>query len=186
MTRLLDDLLASARLRSHAFADADVDLADLARAAVAEHSVAAAARDITIEARVSLGPTVYADPVALDRAVANLLANAVRHAPAGSTVRVGIGSRSGWAWISVTDNGPGIPAAEHDQVFERYHRGAGSNGSGLGLAIARQIVESHDGRLELLHPSRSGSTFVIWLPERAVDGAPERQTEPPAATDPFD
>lgn len=184
MTRLLDDLLATARRRSIAFADADIDLADLTRAAVAEHTLPAADRGVRLDLRLSDGPVVSADPVALERAVSNLLANAVRYAPSGSAVRVGIGSLGGWAWIGVADRGPGIAPADREQIFERFHRGAQSNGTGLGLAIARQIVESHDGRLELLDTPRAGSTFVVWLPERAVAGAPSREPDPPRI-DPF-
>ena len=55
-----------------------------------------------------------------------------------------------------------------------------TDGSGLGLHIARQIVESHSGRLVLAERTGLGSTFVIWLPERAVGGAPERSAAPPA------
>jgi signal transduction histidine kinase len=179
MSRLLDDLLASARKRSTAFADADVDLADLARSAVAEHTLLADQRSVKLDVRVAAGPVVYADRVSLERAVSNLLANAVRLAPTGSTITVGLGSNQGWAWIAVRDEGPGIPPQDRARVFDRFHRGADSDGSGLGLAIARQIVESHDGRLLLAEPTGSGSTFVIWLPERAVANAPERDTDPP-------
>jgi len=65
-------------------------------------------------------------------------------------------------------------------VFDRFHRGAASAGTGLGLAIARQVIESHDGRLLLADAPGPGSTFVIWLPERTIAGAPERESEPPA------
>ena len=77
------------------------------------------------------------------------------------------------------DQGPGIPAEDRGRVFDRFHRGSDSAGSGLGLAIARQIVESHDGHLLLTDAAGPGSTFVIWLPERAIAGAPERSTDPP-------
>jgi signal transduction histidine kinase len=83
--------------------------------------------------------------------------------------------------VAVRDEGPGIADEDRDRIFERFHRGSGqlSQGSGLGLTIARQIVESHQGRLVLTQRSGPGSTFVIWLPERAVTGAPERSFEPP-------
>lgn len=178
--QLLDDLLASARRRSTAFADADVDLAGLAEAVVGEHAAVAAGRSLWIELRAAVGPVVFADRAALERALANLLGNAIRLAPTHSTITVAIGSRLGWAWVAVTDQGPGIAEEDRSRVFDRFHRGAESPGSGLGLAIARQIVESHDGRLVLAAVPGRGSTFVIWLPERAVAGAPERRTEPPA------
>ena len=116
----------------------------------------------------------------MERALANLLANAIRLAPEGSTITVSIGSPQGWAWVSVADQGPGIAAEDRLRVFDRFHRGAASAGTGLGLAIARQVIESHDGRLLLADAPGPGSTFVIWLPERAIAGAPERESEPPA------
>jgi hypothetical protein len=113
--------------------------------------------------------------------VSNLLSNAVRLAPEGTAITVAAGSRQGWAWVAVRDEGPGIADEDRDRIFERFHRGSGqlSQGSGLGLTIARQIVESHQGRLVLAQRSGPGSTFAIWLPERAVAGAPERSLEPP-------
>lgn len=116
----------------------------------------------------------------MERALANLLANAIRLAPEGSTITVSIGSPQGWAWVSVADQGPGIAAEDRLRVFDRFHRGAASAGTGLGLAIARQVIESHDGRLLLADAPGPGSTFVIWLPERTIAGAPERESEPPA------
>ena len=179
MSRLLDDLLASARRRSTAFADADVDIAALAGSVVSEHTALAAGRSLRLELRAAAGPVVYADLAALERALANLLTNAIRLAPEHSTITVSIGSRQGWAWVSVADQGPGIPPEDRLRVFDRFHRGESSTGSGLGLAIARQVVESHDGRLHLADASGPGSTFVIWLPERAIAGGPERGTGPP-------
>jgi len=181
MSRLLDDLLATARKRSAAFVDREVDLAGLCRSVAEEFTLLAAERSLQLNTRLAAGPVVYADPESLDRALSNLLSNAVRLAPPGSTITIGVGSLQGWAWAAVGDEGPGIPADERAQVFERFHRGGGdqAGGSGLGLAIARQIAESHDGRLVLANPAGPGSTFVIWLPERAVAGAPERTGAPP-------
>ncbi|MFD1721951.1 sensor histidine kinase [Amnibacterium endophyticum] len=181
MRRLLEDLLASARIRSAAFEEREADLSAIAAAAVEEHRVLAGQRDLPLDERLPGGPLVFADPVALSRAVGNLLSNAVRLAPAGSTVVIAAGSRGGWAWTAVRDEGPGIPPDERDRVFERFHRvpGGDRGGSGLGLAIARQIVESHEGRLALV-PAGAGSTFVLWLPDRATV-APDRRGAPPAA-----
>jgi signal transduction histidine kinase len=181
MSRLLDDLLATARKRSSAYVDRDVDLAGLARNISAEYALLAAERSLQLDLRLASGPVVYADPASLDRAVSNLVSNAVRLAPEGTTITVATGSRQGWAWVAVRDEGPGIAEEDRDRIFERFHRASGqlSQGSGLGLTIARQIVESHQGRLVLAQRSGPGSTFVIWLPERAVAGAPERSFEPP-------
>lgn len=180
MGLLLEDLLAAARMRSEAFVEEDVDLARLAEEVVAEHRAMADGRDLRLEVRAASGPTVYADPAALARAVGNLVSNAVRLAPAGSTVRVAVGSRAGWAWLAVEDEGPGIPASEQERVFERFHRGSEprGTGSGLGLPIARQIVEGHGGRLTLTSEVPGGSTFLVQLPDRAAV-APDRRGAPP-------
>ncbi|AOX67713.1 two-component sensor histidine kinase [Curtobacterium sp. BH-2-1-1] len=185
MTRLLEDLLATARTRSEAFTDRDVDLAALGRSVAAEYRVLAAQRDLTVTERMHGGPVVFADPDALARAVGNLLSNAVRLAPVGSDVTAAVGSVRGWAWVAVADEGPGIPEDERARVFDRFHRGdpdRAGHGSGLGLAIARQIVESHEGRIRLEPHAAGGSAFVLWLPERAVEGAPERTAEPPSGS----
>ncbi|WP_200849173.1 cell wall metabolism sensor histidine kinase WalK [Curtobacterium sp. 18060] len=181
MSRLLEDLLATARTRSEAFTDRDVDVARLAASAAAEYGILASRRDLTIRERIHGGPVVFADPDALSRALGNLLSNAVRLAPVGSTVTIGVGSVRGWAWLAVHDEGPGIADDARPRVFDRFYRESSdaSTGSGLGLSIARQIVESHEGRLRLESRGSDGSTFVIWLPERAVPGAPTRTDEPP-------
>ncbi|PZF56317.1 sensor histidine kinase [Curtobacterium sp. MCSS17_008] len=183
MTRLLEDLLATARARSEAFTDRDVDVAGLARTAASEYRVLADRRDLTIRERINDGPVVFADPDAIARALGNLLSNAVRLAPTGSTITIGVGSSRGWAWVAVRDEGPGIAEDERSRVFDRFFRSADeahrSTGTGLGLSIARQIVESHEGRLRLASRGTAGSTFTIWLPERALPGAPTRTEEPP-------
>jgi signal transduction histidine kinase len=181
MSRLLDDLLATARKRSTAYVDRGVDLAGLARSISAEYALLAAERSLQLDLRLASGPVVYADPASLDRALSNLLSNAVRLAPEGTTITVAAGSRQGWAWVAVRDEGPGIADEDRDRIFERFHWGSDqlSQGSGLEFTIARQIAESHHGRLLLAQRSSPGSTFVIWLPERAVAGAPERSLEPP-------
>lgn len=181
MSRLLEDLLATARRRSGAYEDRDVDLAAVAADAVEEHRVLAAERGLVLRERLAPGPVAYAEPETLGRAVGNLLSNAIRLAPAGSTVTTAVGSRDGWAWIAVRDEGPGIPEDEQEHVFDRFVRGTNgnggtadginngiNNGTGLGLPIARQIVESHGGRLVLHSTPGVGSTFIVWLTDRAI------------------
>lgn len=202
MSRLLEDLLATARFRSEAFVDREVDLAALAEGAVRDNRAVAERRGVSIVERTHPGPVAYGDANALGRAVDNLLSNAVRLAPVGSAITVGVGSRQGWAWIAVADEGPGVPAQARDRIFDRFYRGedgdgagagaAGAGGagpsaghadrpggSGLGLAIARQVAESHDGHLLHTDHGTSGSTFTVWLPDRTLDRATDRGDMPP-------
>ncbi|AQA05982.1 two-component sensor histidine kinase [Mycobacterium sp. MS1601] len=185
MSRLLEDLLATARRRSGSFADQPVDLESFAQDVVDEHRLLAEERPLQVITRMSPGPVVYADPESLARALANLLSNAIRLAPKGSELTIASGSTRGWAWVAVRDQGPGIAEEEQQRVFDRFRRGHPApekrvgRGSGLGLAIARQIVESHEGKLALYSALGVGSTFVIWLPDRAIANRPERSDQPP-------
>ncbi|MXP21714.1 HAMP domain-containing protein [Gordonia sp. HNM0687] len=185
MSRLLDDLLATARRRSGSFADERVDVHDFVNDIVGDHQLLARERSLELTGHCSPGPMVYADPESLARALTNLLSNALRLAPEGSTITVAAGSVGGWAWIAVRDEGPGIAEADQQRVFERFRRvdtpdsPTAHRGSGLGLTIARQIVESHEGRLYLYSVLSVGSTFVIWLPDRADAARGVRSGRPP-------
>lgn len=181
MSRLLEDLLATARRRSGSFADQPVDLESFCRDVVDEHRLLAQDRPLRVITRLSPGPVVYADPESLSRALANLLSNAIRLAPKDSELTIASGSSGGWAWVAVRDQGPGIAEEEQQRVFDRFRRAqnGGRRGTGLGLAIARQIVESHEGKLTVFSTLGVGSTFVIWLPDRAIADRPERTDQPP-------
>lgn len=180
MTRLLEDLLATARSRSGAFAEQHVDISQLAAQTVEEHELLAARRGLRVRLRLAPGPVVIADPQALSRAIGNVLANAVRLAPGGSEVTVASGSAQGWAYVAVRDEGPGIAPEDQERIFDRFSRtdASASGGHGLGLAIARQVVEAHEGRISLVSEPAVGSTFVLWLPDRGAPLADERD-EPP-------
>ncbi|MFC6160640.1 sensor histidine kinase [Kribbella jiaozuonensis] len=190
MTRLVEDLLASARRSSPAFVDADVDLAAIAGEAAEEYELLAADRELHVVLRLAPGPTAAGDASALRRAVDNLLSNAVRLARGGSELVLAVGSRNGWAWIAVRDEGPGIAADDADRVFDRFFRAgqrqspatvpsSGQRRAGLGLAIVRQIAESHGGTVALHSELGIGSTFVLWLPERSLTNTTRRTPTPP-------
>ncbi|MET9311983.1 HAMP domain-containing sensor histidine kinase [Kribbella sp. NPDC003505] len=191
MTRLVEDLLASARRSSPAFVDADVELATIAGEAAEEYELLAADRELRVVRRLAPGPVAAGDASALRRAVDNLLSNAVRLARGGSELVLAVGSRNGWAWIAVRDEGPGIAADDADRVFDRFYRAGqqqspatvpstGQRRAGLGLAIVRQIAESHGGTVTLHSELGVGSTFVIWLPERSLTNTTRRSPTPPA------
>jgi signal transduction histidine kinase len=123
---------------------------------------------------------VEADPRRLEQALLNLLANAHQHTPAGTRVvaagRAGAGAAVA---LSVSDDGPGIPAGQLEAVFRRFHRlgasggsSGGAGGSGLGLAITRAIVELHGGRVWAERRPGGGTGLRIRLP-RAGPGPPE-------------
>jgi signal transduction histidine kinase len=124
---------------------------------------------IVSEARAVL---VTGDRARLSRALGNLLDNAFKYSPPGSEVVLRVArvhhDRRWWALIHVEDHGLGIPPAETESVFERYARGTNVahavRGEGIGLASARQLVESHGGRLTVRSTECIGSVFTMWLP----------------------
>jgi two-component system, OmpR family, sensor kinase len=111
---------------------------------------------------------VCGDPARLHQVVANLLANARTHTPAGTTVSARVQHVDGEVRVSVDDNGPGIPDALQPNVFARFTRGDSSRSraagsTGLGLSIVQAVTQAHGGRVDL--DSKPGSTsFQVALP----------------------
>jgi signal transduction histidine kinase len=194
MSVLVDDLLTYAREGAPVREVGPVDLDEVVADAVADFAASAQARHVDLVAEPSPGRApvaVEGDRVALRQAVANLVANAVRLAPEGTSVRLAAGREGPWAWIAVDDAGPGIPAEHHEHVFQRFWRGdtqrARSEGrSGLGLAIVSQVAATHGGEVRLADNARGGSTFTLWLPARdpepVVDPDPTPSRSPLVAT----
>jgi signal transduction histidine kinase len=126
------------------------------------------------------------DAARLERAVANLVGNAVKYSPPDrAEVRVAIsrqqGARGEWAVVQVQDQGIGIPAADLPHIFERFRRGTNVSGrlpgTGLGLAGARDVVEQHGGELSVRSEEGHGSSFTIRLPLMAEEASdPELRT----------
>jgi K+-sensing histidine kinase KdpD len=112
-------------------------------------------------------PLVDADYTLVDQVVTNLLENAVRHSPEGSTIRVRARPRGEWIEVSVADQGPGVAAEDQDVIFEPFRRGQGSNSSGVGLAICRAIVEAHGGAIAVSAANGGGAELTFTLPVRA-------------------
>jgi two-component system sensor histidine kinase BaeS len=112
---------------------------------------------------------VFADPARLRQALGNLVANAVRHTPAGGAVEVMVRAHAAEAVLTVTDTGPGIAAEHLPHLFDRFYRAEPSRsratgGSGLGLAITKHLIEAHHGRIDVTSAPGAGATFTIRLP----------------------
>ncbi|MDX6321619.1 MAG: two-component system, OmpR family, sensor kinase [Propionibacteriaceae bacterium] len=190
MSRLVEDLLLLARLDSGPDLDLQpADLTEMVINAVSDARVAGPEHSWTLqlpeEPVVALG-----DKHRLYQVLVNLLANARTHTPPGTRVETALSEEGGRAVITVTDNGPGIPADIADQVFERFTRadtsrvraaGAAQGAStGLGLAIVSAVVEAHRGVVSVeSQPGRT--TFSVALPLAATDPAPPGQ-RPPSPT----
>lgn len=165
-TRLVEQLLRLARLDplDRLTAVQPVDLGELADAVAGQAGDAATARSMRIVVQRPASPlTVDGDPDLLGAALRNLVDNALRYTPEGGSVVVGAGLEHGEAVLTVSDNGPGVPAEELPRLVERFYRGrdATAEGSGLGLAIVRRIGELHGARLEV--ENRDGGGFIARL-----------------------
>jgi signal transduction histidine kinase len=139
-----------------------VDLAVLVRSTV-ERAVASFDRPrVVVDVRRPL--SVRGDAMRLERVVANLLDNALKHGPRDLQVTVRLDERDNDACVSVIDHGPGLAPDEVAACFERYRRGARSEGHGLGLYISRKIIEAHRGRIGVQTTCGKGARFYFVLP----------------------
>jgi signal transduction histidine kinase len=159
----IDELLVDARGRARVLDRRPTDLMALVRDVAAE---------LTVPGRATVsvtGPTVLecaVDQLTVRRAVANLVDNAVRHAPSESVVTIAVEAADSMVAVTVSDHGPGIPAAEQPHIFERFWRAPGDRpGTGLGLPIARQIALAHGGDLTVTSPAptTNGCEFTLTL-----------------------
>jgi len=168
LTMLVNSLLDVTRITSGhlTIVRADVDLAEIVRA-IAERS-----REIAQRAGSTLVIAVPAtlrgawDPIALETAVGNLLANAIKFG-AGKPIEITVSQQEGGARVSVADHGIGIPPEAQSRIFERFERAVPTQhygGFGIGLWITRQIVEAHEGSVRVTSAPGAGSTFTIDLP----------------------
>lgn len=158
MSQMIAGLLATARMQTHLAQSIKVDIADLVRVKVSDFSPIAADKSVELVGRVD-PVTVSGVEVAIDRAISNLIENAIRVAPEGSMVEVGSGTVGDWGWLGVRDAGPGLSDNGSDRV-------------GLGLSIVTQIAESHGGSLASYSGlGKAGTTMVIWIPLDGQDSS---------------
>ncbi len=169
--RLIEQLLTLARLDPEAPARADpVELADVARAVVAERALIAGDTGVDLGLARAEPASVNGDTEALAVLLGNLVDNALRYTPRGGRVDVAVRRDGTRAVLEVADEGPGIPAAERERVFDRFYRGEGdgASGSGLWLAIVRRVAERHGAEVRLEDgPQGRGLTVRVVFPAAA-------------------
>ena len=164
ITRLADTLLAVARFESESATPqaVAVSVADIVRDLANEFTPLADARDVALTYDVPPSAIVAAGASDLRRAVANLVANAIRHTSAGGRVAIDASpNERGWN-VEVVDDGVGVSEAQVRNLFERYSHGAG--GTGLGLHIVKRIAESFGGSVSYESIAPHGSRFRMSLP----------------------
>ncbi len=175
---LASKLLDLKAARGVAWSPERSDVAAIVRAAADAAIREARGRDVEIACDAPDHAIADVDPEALRQLVDNLVGNALKFAPDGSTVRLGLEESPTHLVLAVEDEGPGVPEQERERVFEPFFRGAGTKGqgSGLGLAIVREIAARHGGRAFVDRAER-GAKFVVELPKAGGSTAPD-QGEP--------
>lgn len=137
--------------------------------------------DHAIEVVLGDPPPVLGERNALERVITNLLTNAAKFSPAGSTITVEVDGTDGGGRIRVRDEGPGVPPEERSRVFTRFYRGEGdavvqTRGVGIGLAVVAELVERMGGAVTVDDAPGGGARFTVWLPP-AGSGAGEAIAE---------
>jgi two-component system, sensor histidine kinase and response regulator len=169
MARLVDGVLVASRLEAGVFT---VDRRLIHVGAVIEPMLrvftpVATRRRVALVFEGSLDLEVRADPQKLRQALDNLVANALKFTPRGGRVVVRVAREADHVVFVISDTGPGIPASERENIFDRYKqgsRGRAAGGAGLGLAIARGIAEAHQGTVAVDGGHSGGAAFRIVLP----------------------
>ncbi|WP_374702150.1 sensor histidine kinase [Herbaspirillum sp. B65] len=171
MTDLTNKLLLLSQAEasnSSAFPRAPVDLLAVAAMVLEELAGLALKKGIDLGLETTLeSALVNGNEAQLGGLLMNLIDNALRYTPQGGKVTVGLEKKRSQVIITVSDNGPGIPAEVRERVFERFYRNAAPDqpGSGLGLAIVREIVQASQGSIRLDAPAQgSGLVATVCLP----------------------
>ncbi|MDE3094644.1 MAG: PAS domain S-box protein [Chloroflexota bacterium] len=172
LTQMVEELLELSRIESGAapMSFRQLDARSLVDDAVERFSRQAERAGLALHARTGDAPLlVYGDGERLERALGNLVANAIRFTPPGGSVTVAAAAAGADVVISVEDTGVGIEPDQQRRVFERFYKAdaaRGESGVGLGLAIVKHIVLAHEGTVGVESRPGRGSTFTVRLPRR--------------------
>jgi two-component system sensor histidine kinase KdpD len=169
LDHLVGNLLDLSRLQAGAAEPEQrlVDFDELVAGALEELGAEGARIDVSLPDDL---PPISVDPHQIQRAIVNLLENALKYSPPGEPVRVLGGRGHDEVLLRVIDHGPGVPAADRERIFQPFDRGGrtgDSPGAGLGLAIARGFAEANGGRVSVESRAGQGATFVLAVPETA-------------------
>jgi two-component system sensor histidine kinase SenX3 len=181
VARTIDDLMELSRIELGEQPVRDlVDVLDVVDGAIERVRPLAELKRIDVTTlELPLGVRVSGDRRQLVSALGNLVENAVKYSESGSTVQVRVRVEGAYAELMVADNGIGIPAADHDRIFERFYRvdkarSRDTGGTGLGLSIVRHVATNHGGDVLVSSQEGEGSTFVLRIPTAKV---PERSND---------
>lgn len=174
LQRLVDDLLDLSRLESGGWVarPEEVDLKPLVEDIFAEVAMQAGVKELSM--KVKGDGVAVADPQGMEQVLKNLVDNAIRYTGSGGKIRVGIREEEDAVWITVEDDGPGIPTAALTRIFERFYRvdparSRAEGGTGLGLAIVRHLIHAMKGQVWAESELGQGTRIIVRLPAGGID-----------------
>ena len=164
LDRFVANLLSMSRIEAGALGSerSSVDLEELVDACVGRLTRTLASCTLVIDMPDAL-PAVHADYAQIDEVIVNLLENAARHGPPGTTIGVSAEATRAHVSVSVSDNGPGIDSAQRGEVFKPFRSGSQAS-SGLGLAICKGIIDAHGGTIQINDNGGGGTRVTFSLP----------------------
>ncbi|MCY0870321.1 MAG: ATP-binding protein, partial [Firmicutes bacterium] len=176
MNRLVTNLLSMVRLESGMMTLRRrwCDVSDIIGVALAQVSETFGHRDVQIDLPSEL-PTIAVDDILIEQALVNVLSNAAKYSPAGSTVRIRVAADDEFVTVRVDDEGIGIRPDEAQRIFDKFYRSpavAHIPGTGLGLAISRGVMDAHGGRICSEQRQGGGTSIVLTIPIRGADDRP--------------
>jgi signal transduction histidine kinase len=171
LTQLVENVLQFSRMerKTGSLSKEKRELAPLIQEIAEDFESAVNGSEAQIEPRLAFGLTANVDPDALRQIVINLLDNAVKYGKKKQQVILGLEARGGMACLYVDDEGPGVPAADRNRIFERFQRlerdrQSSIAGTGIGLSVVQDLVARHGGRCSVVAGERGGARFIIELP----------------------
>jgi two-component system sensor histidine kinase SenX3 len=187
VARTIDDLMELSRIElGEESVRETVDVLDIVAGAVDRSAALAETRQIRIAVLdLPEGVAVVGNRRQLISALGNLVENAVKYSEPSGQVQIRVRVHGAFAELMVADQGIGIPASDHDRIFERFYRvdkgrSRDTGGTGLGLAIVRHVATNHGGEVLVSSAEGEGSTFVIRLPLAAGPAGSDEAAEEPA------
>ncbi|MTI81200.1 MAG: HAMP domain-containing histidine kinase [Firmicutes bacterium] len=169
LTKLVNELLLLSSLdaQREEFVFTKINLTELTAESIAKMQIQADKYEVVVNKDLQPNIHIQGDSEKLTQAFINLLGNAIKYSPAGGLVKVALTKHEQQALITITDQGPGIPAEDINKVFDRFYRAKNAKavgGTGLGLAITKEIVTKHKGSIQLSPQNEVGTVVKVLLP----------------------
>lgn len=171
LLRMVEEILSASRIESGAPPQRrePIDLTEMSREIIKEFQTAGAGNVFVLNA--DGGITAFGDPMAMEQVITNLVENAVKYSPKGSTITIDINEGPGAVELKVKDQGRGISDEDLPTIFERFRQLDQSatrrtGGVGLGLYLVKRLVEAQYGSISVISKQGEGSTFILRFPKR--------------------